>query len=399
MRIRHSRVAVVGGSIAGCAAAVALARAGCDVTVFERSRGGLRDRGAGITLPASLHGELLEAGYLDPGMRVLRRDELVWFTREGDAPDGRVVGRQPYPSIMASWALVWRGLRARVPDADYHEGAVVTGVRQLSDGVEVSVEGRPAGTYAAVVGADGYRSTVRPAVAPEAEVRYAGYGLWRGDHPADRGTGGSPSPLLEEFAAVAFRGGHCVFYRIPDSGSGGLRQNWALYGPVPDWLYPDEATPVPRGRVTEEAAAYLTGLLTRELPPTWAEAVSRTERHELSINPMYDTTVSHYARGGLLLAGDAGAIARPHTGAGAVKAIQDAVALQRACEENETWGEALATFDTARREAGNALTQLGQHLGRMRVEDSPDWSALNPTDFAAWLHANTHGWRSAYDPA
>ncbi|WP_415852376.1 NAD(P)-binding protein, partial [Streptomyces albus] len=138
-------MAVVGGSIAGCAAAVALARAGCEVTVFERSRGGLRDRGAGITLPASLHGELLDAGYLSPGMRVLRRDELIWLTRDGRSPDGRMVGRQPYPSIMASWALVWRGLRRQVPDSAYREGAAVTGVRQVGDGVEVWVNGRSAG--------------------------------------------------------------------------------------------------------------------------------------------------------------------------------------------------------------------------------------------------------------
>nr|WP_048832633.1 FAD-dependent monooxygenase [Streptomyces varsoviensis] len=398
MLIRRSRVAVVGGSIAGCAAAVALARAGCEVTVFERSRGGLRDRGAGITLPASLHDELVDAGYLDPGMRVLRRPELIWLTRAERSTDGRVVGRQPYPSIMASWALVWRGLRDQVPDRDYHEGATVTDVRQREDGVGLWVDGRPAGTYAAVVGADGYRSAVRPVVAPEAEVRYAGYGLWRGDYPAERGADGARSPLLDDFAAVGFRGGHAVFYRIPDA-AGGFRQNWALYGSVPYDLYPDGAAPVPRGRVTETAAAYLDALVARELPPTWADAVRRTERRELSINPMYDTTVSRYAKGALLLAGDAGAIARPHTGAGAVKAIQDARALERACQEHETWAEALAAFDAARRDAGNALTALGKHLGRMRVEDSPDWSTLTPADFESWLHANTHGWQSAYDPA
>ncbi|WP_225843349.1 FAD-dependent monooxygenase [Streptomyces albus] len=400
MRIRGSHVAVVGGSIAGCAAAVALARAGCEVTVFERSRGGLRDRGAGITLPASLHGELLDAGYLSPGMRVLRRDELIWLTRDGRSPDGRVVGRQPYPSIMASWALVWRGLRRQVPDSAYREGAAVTGVRQVGDGVEVWVNGRSAGRYAVAVGADGYRSTVRPAVAPEAAVRYAGYGLWRGDHPADRGADGPRSPLLDDFVAVGFRGGHAVFYRIPDAGSDGYRQNWALYGSVPDALYPDgKAAPVPRGQVTGTAAAHLHELIAGELPPTWADTVRRTELHELSINPMYDTTVSRYAKGPLLLAGDAGAIARPHTGAGAVKAIQDACALERVCQAGETWPEALAAFDAERRGAGNALTELGKHLGRMRVEDSPDWPALTPDDFASWLHANTHGWQSAYDPA
>ncbi|MEU9044995.1 MULTISPECIES: FAD-dependent monooxygenase [unclassified Kitasatospora] len=398
MRIRGSRVAVVGGSIAGCATAVALARAGCKATVFERSRGGLRDRGAGITLPASLYGELLDAGYLGSDMRVLRRPELIWLTRAERSAEGRVVGRQPYPAIMASWALVWQGLRARVPDRDYHEGATVTDVRQGDDGVRLLVDGRPAGTFAAVVGADGYRSTVRPAVAPEAAVQYGGYGLWRGDHPADRGAAGPQSPLLDDFVAVGFRGGHAVFYRIPDAGSGGFRQNWALYGSVPHDLYPAEAAPVPRGQVTETAADYLDELITRELPPVWADVVRRTERHELSINPMYDTTVSRYAKGALLLAGDAGAIARPHTGAGAVKAIQDACALELACREHETWPEALAAFDTARRGAGNALTRLGRHLGRMRVEESPDWSALTPADFESWLHANTHGWQSAYDP-
>ncbi|MEU3570268.1 FAD-dependent monooxygenase [Kitasatospora sp. NPDC036755] len=398
MRIRGSRVAVVGGSIAGCATAVALARAGCEVTVFERSRGGLRDRGAGITLPASLYDELLDAGYLDPGMRVLRRPELIWLTRAERSAEGREVGRQPYPSIMASWALVWRGLRGQVPDGDYHEGSTVTGLRPGDDGVAVEVDGRPAGTYAAVVGADGYRSTVRPAVAPEAVVAYGGYGLWRGDYPADRGAGGPAHPLLDDFVAVGFPGGHAVFYRIPDAGSGGFRQNWALYGSVPDGLYPAEAAPVPRGQVDEKAAGYLEELITRELPPVWADAVRRTERHELSINPMYDTTVSRYAAGSLLLAGDAGAIARPHTGAGAVKAIQDARALELACREHESWAQALAAFDAARRGAGNDLTRLGKHLGRMRVEESPDWSALTPADFESWLHANTHGWQSAYDP-
>ena len=47
MSVAGSRVAVVGGSIAGCATAIALGRAGCDVAVLERSSTGLRDRGAG----------------------------------------------------------------------------------------------------------------------------------------------------------------------------------------------------------------------------------------------------------------------------------------------------------------------------------------------------------------
>ena len=53
------RVAIVGGAIAGCAAAIELGRLGCEVTVFERSPGRLEDRGAGIASSLQ-HLELLK---------------------------------------------------------------------------------------------------------------------------------------------------------------------------------------------------------------------------------------------------------------------------------------------------------------------------------------------------
>ena len=48
------RVGIVGGSIGGCTAALALAGVGCDVTLFERSTGRLEDRRAGIGMPIPL---------------------------------------------------------------------------------------------------------------------------------------------------------------------------------------------------------------------------------------------------------------------------------------------------------------------------------------------------------
>ena len=58
MLVRGSRVGVIGGSIAGCATAIALERLGCDVQVFERSSGVLRDRGSGIAIPLALRDDL-----------------------------------------------------------------------------------------------------------------------------------------------------------------------------------------------------------------------------------------------------------------------------------------------------------------------------------------------------
>src|SRR5262245_62468142 len=62
------RVAIVGGSLAGCAAAIALRRAGCQVVVFERSTGALEDRGAGIGMPLALLRTLVERDFIDADM-------------------------------------------------------------------------------------------------------------------------------------------------------------------------------------------------------------------------------------------------------------------------------------------------------------------------------------------
>ena len=54
MALADLKVGIVGGSIAGCAAAHAFLKAGCDVQVFERSGAGLEERGSGIAIPTPL---------------------------------------------------------------------------------------------------------------------------------------------------------------------------------------------------------------------------------------------------------------------------------------------------------------------------------------------------------
>jgi 2-polyprenyl-6-methoxyphenol hydroxylase-like FAD-dependent oxidoreductase len=56
VRGRERRGAVVGGSIAGCAAAIACGHAGLPVDVYERSGSEPAERGFGITMPMALHG-------------------------------------------------------------------------------------------------------------------------------------------------------------------------------------------------------------------------------------------------------------------------------------------------------------------------------------------------------
>ncbi|CAM5490014.1 hypothetical protein SCALM49S_06825 [Streptomyces californicus] len=209
---------MVGGSIAGCAAALAASRGGAErITVLERADDRLRDRGVGIALQSDRYDELREAGYVAPEMPWAPLTRRLWSVRDGEAEHGRVVGEQPFPFRAYSWGSLWSELRRRVPgDVVHRSGAVVTGVEPDADGVTLRLADGHEERFDIVIGADGYRSVVREAMFPGADAAYAGYIGWRGtssdvaDLPSDG----------EDAHNIVFPGGHCMIYRIPD-GRGG----------------------------------------------------------------------------------------------------------------------------------------------------------------------------------
>lgn len=389
-----SRVAIVGGSIAGCAAAIALRRAGCAVTVYERSGGVLKDRGLGIVIPAALRSSLVSAGYLGPGLPALGCSGISWLTRGGAAGYGRELARQPFDAVYANWGLLWRALRAGIDDRSYRDSTAVRDVAVDPDGATV-VLGDGAGEGARerfdlVVGADGYRSTVRRFTDPAARPEYAGYALWRSSYPASRLT--DPGPLeagLGRF--VCFPHGHGVFYLIPAFEPGRFLVNLAVYDSISAFSWPDEPVSLPPGGVGDALAARLYGLITEHFPAYWADVVRRADLAELSVQPVYDMPASRYVRDRSLLIGDAATITRPHTGSGATKALQDALALERACRESENWSDALTRYDNERLATGNRLVDLGRRLAAARVTDTPEWTTMSPPEFQNWLAATAGG--------
>jgi 2-polyprenyl-6-methoxyphenol hydroxylase-like FAD-dependent oxidoreductase len=127
MPIAGSRVAVIGGSIAGCAVAIALTRAGCDVTVFERTSGSLHDRGFGIGLPPDTLGQMVAADYVDASIPAIRATTRLFVIR-GGAP-ARLVGRLAGPAAARTRPRLPRGgqrnRRRRRPeraDGDHRPG-------------------------------------------------------------------------------------------------------------------------------------------------------------------------------------------------------------------------------------------------------------------------------------
>lgn len=386
----HSgRVAVVGGSVAGCAMALAAHRGGADeITVYERAAGRLAERGVGLAVHDSRYAELESAGYMDADMPWVRLVRRRWYVRDERAsgPLGKELGAMPFPFRTYNWGPLWGELRRRVPESvEFRTGTTVEAVRSCPVGAEVDTGG---GTerFDVVIGADGYRSVVRAAAHPGLRAEYAGYLAWRGAYPEAR----LPDPQLwadEDSVYVVFDGGHLIVYRIPD-GAGGHRVNWVLYTAPPPGLDADlgftSPTSLPPGGLTDALGAHLAYVADELLPPYWGTLVRATAPGELFLQPMYDFTAPRYARDRVLLAGDAATVARPHTGAGAVKALQDATVLESAIATATTWPEALESYDTDRTVAGRTMVDLGRRLGRALVEETPPWRDLDQAGLEAW---------------
>ncbi|WP_369230802.1 FAD-dependent monooxygenase [Streptomyces sp. R21] len=386
--MRAGRVVVVGESIAGCAATLALRRAGVEgVTVYERAQGRLADRGVGVAMHNARYAELESAGYLDahiPWGRIVHRR---WYVRDNampNAPLGREIATNPFPFRSYNWGSLWHELRRRMPEtAVFRSGSAVEAVELTPEGAEVHSGGRTE-HYDVVIGADGYRSTVRAALYPDVRPQYAGYLAWRGAYPADR-LRDAELWAEDECAYVVFQGGHLVVYRIPD-GTGGHRVNWILYTAPPAGLDQGMHTPtsLPPGTAGDALRAHLTYLAAELLPAYWGDLVRATTHDELFLQPMYDFTAPRYAVGRALLMGDAATVARPHTGAGAVKALQDATILESALMSAATWSEALVAYDADRAPSGRVMVDLGRRLGRALVQETPNWPTLDQPGLETW---------------
>lgn len=424
IRIAGADVAVVGGSIAGCATALAAHRAGAGrVTVYERTAGRLADRGVGLAVHNARYAELAAAGYLDTAMPWVQLATRRWYVRDGAEPLGRQIGALPFPFRSYCWGPLWQELRRRLPeDTVFRPGVRVDAVSDAADGVGVHLgggeeggageggagsgerwgadgSGRRTERFDLIIGADGYRSVVREAAFPGVRPGYAGYLAWRGAVPADRltelGFPGLPAdPWAEEDCIYGvFRGGHVIIYRIPD-GQGGQRANWVLYTAPPTGLDLglDTPTSLPPGTLTDALYAHFAYATDELLPPYWGGLMRLTPRQEVFIQPMYDFTAARYTAGRLLLAGDAATVARPHTGAGAVKALQDAAALETALRALPERPDALAAYGTERGATGRSMVELGRRLGRTLVQDTPDWRTMDQAGLeAAWAAADGSG--------
>jgi 2-polyprenyl-6-methoxyphenol hydroxylase-like FAD-dependent oxidoreductase len=192
------RVVVIGGSLGGLFNAIALRDLGYDVTVFEKSSGLMRDRGAGIVLQSEVT-ELFRrysVGSLDE-ISIPVRDRR-YLNHDGSvAHEGRMA------QAMTSWDMLYRKLRASFSDDAYHVGAHFQRFEE-GERVVAHFDGGRTEPCDLLIGADGPGSLVRQQLLPEIVAEYAGYVAWRGVVPE-----AEQPELSREF------GGRFTFFQAP----------------------------------------------------------------------------------------------------------------------------------------------------------------------------------------
>lgn len=346
----NRRIGVVGAGIAGLATAIGLQRRGHDVTVIEQRTD--TSSGAGISIWPNALAALDHLGLGDAvraaGGRITagaaRWHDGTWLRRPETERIVRALGE---PLVVVQRSGLRDVLTEALPEGALQYGLAATDLAATGDGVRLHLSDGSARTFDAVVGADGTNSVVARHLNGPLSQRYVGYTAWRG---------------VAAYALDPDLAGKTL--------GPGVETGHVPMGPDLTYWFATERAPEPR-RAPEAELAYLRAKFARWADPL-PSILAATDPSDVLRDDLYDRTPARcWARGPIVLVGDAAHPMRPHLGQGGCQGLEDAAILAAFVDQAPDLAAAFARFASFRRRRVTSVVRESALLGRA-VNARPD---------------------------
>ncbi|WP_215226702.1 FAD binding domain-containing protein [Echinicola shivajiensis] len=395
------KIGIVGGSIAGCSAAILLKKVGHQITVFERSNKPLVSRGGGIGTTPILMEQIRKDGLIQGDFAYFNINRMPFVGKSNTSePFGKTAGAIPISFHVFQWNELWKNLRANIPNECYKEGTMITDARCLPDGkVELTAASSDKVEFDLVLFADGYNSLGRRILFPDKKLKYRGYVLWRGLLPESYME--EASPLSDEILRLSYNNepGHNVVYFIPNQ-NGSVKEgerifNWAAYVPIPDAELNELMTDrqgnvrfgtLPPGNLTEENETRMKRFLTKNIPAHYAKLVNKTTDSYIQV--IYTLDLESYRKDRVCLIGDAGIVVQPFTGSGVFKGYNNVKDLINCMKENSDMEDTLEQWNKLQLQRGKQLLALGEQMENAFIWEQPDFAKVDEVTTKKWWKAS-----------
>ncbi|HEX6107838.1 MAG TPA: FAD-dependent monooxygenase [Ktedonobacteraceae bacterium] len=355
------RAIIIGGGIGGVTAAIALKRAGLDVTVFERAEE-LQEVGSGLPLWTNALRALHKIDLTDEleksGVQVTSLSVSTWSgDAMADARNDKYLKRLGTITIVVHRAELLALLLKTLGEDRVQLGTTCVGFTQDATGVCARFADGQEARGDVLIGADGIHSVIRTQLFGLIKPGYVGYTCWRGLAHITR-TG------LETWAW----GKGCQFGIIPMSQG---RVYWFVQK-----YAPEGEKDKPGGRKNEVL----------ELFHDWHDpipaVIEATAETDVLRNDIYELKhLRQWSHGRVTLLGDAAHAMTPNLGQGACQAIEDAVALGECLKNTTDIPGALKLYEKRRVTRANRIALLAHLIGQVVQWENPILSGARNTIF------------------
>jgi 2-polyprenyl-6-methoxyphenol hydroxylase-like FAD-dependent oxidoreductase len=367
-----TRVAIIGGGIGGLTAAIALLRAGLDVSVYEAA-GELREIGAGVALHANAMRVLRFIGVEHEVRKIAGKTDYA-VTKDGitgrlisqtsRARQAELHGIEPATVHRADLLDVLAAalppdiarLGKRCVSAESGPGSAGTGpaVARFADGTEVEAD--------VIIGADGIHSAVRTALFGPDAPRFTGKICYRSVIPAAKVRASALTDVAADNGQWLGPHGTIVLYPL----RGEELVNVVNHYDDDSYRHESWVTECSRDEVLQRYAGWHESLLRLfEAGDTWYKWA------------LYDRDpIPRWTKGRVTLLGDAAHPMLPYLGQGACQALEDAAVLANALAASPADPvAALATYERIRRPRASQVVLTARARGVSNHLPSR-WAAL-----------------------